>query len=118
MHFYSKLQYLEFNLIRINDFGTNWLRISVKERIYEIKARSAFKPVALCFGQIGQITQYVPKCPVNLLRTLLPGPVTLVIEREGSRIPDFINPNCPEYIGIRIPGISSKSISNLTNFLR
>lgn len=73
------------------------------ERIYEIKGRSAFKPVALCFGQIGQITEYVPKCPVNLLRALLPGPVTLVIEREGSRIPDFINPTCPDYIGIRIP---------------
>ena len=79
-----------------------------KERIYEIKGRSAFKPVALCFGNIGQITEYVPKCPVNLLRALLPGPVTLVIEREGSRIPDFINPTCPEYIGIRIPGNISK----------
>lgn len=65
--------------------------------------------MALCFGQIGQIAEYVPKCPVNLLRALLPGPVTLVIEREGSRIPDFINPTCPEYIGIRIPGKISKS---------
>ena len=99
-----------FELNSISELG--WESPS-KERIYEIKGRSAFKPVALCFGQIEQITEYVPKCPVNLLRALLPGPVTLVIEREGSRIPDFINPTCPGYIGIRIPGNISKYFNSL-----
>ncbi|XP_028675243.1 yrdC domain-containing protein, mitochondrial [Erpetoichthys calabaricus] len=72
------------------------------KKIYEIKGRSESKPLAICVGSIQHIYKY---CKVTvsdqLLKDLLPGPVTLVFERSATLNPD-LNPFTP-LVGVRIP---------------
>ena len=72
-----------------------------KARLYSIKGRSEEKPVAICFGSHDQLMDYLPSAPADLIHTLLPGPVTLVLPREAS-IPDHVNPNTTT-VACRIP---------------
>ncbi|XP_068507924.1 threonylcarbamoyl-AMP synthase isoform X1 [Syngnathus scovelli] len=70
--------------------------------IYDIKERNEQKPLAICVGEIHDIYKY---CKVNvkedLLRDLLPGPVTLVLERSQILNKD-LNP-FTSLVGVRIP---------------
>lgn len=71
-------------------------------RVYAIKGRNGDKPLAICVGEIQDIYSF---CKVSvkeeLLRDLLPGPVTLVLERSASLNSD-LNP-FTKLIGVRIP---------------
>ncbi|XP_051576619.1 threonylcarbamoyl-AMP synthase-like [Myxocyprinus asiaticus] len=71
-------------------------------RVYDIKGRSGDKPLAICVGEIQDIYRF---CKVSvkeeLLRDLLPGPVTLVLERSATLNGD-LNP-FTKLIGVRIP---------------
>uniref|UniRef100_UPI00398EF43B threonylcarbamoyl-AMP synthase n=1 Tax=Pristiophorus japonicus TaxID=55135 RepID=UPI00398EF43B len=71
-------------------------------RIYEIKGRNEDKPLAICVGSVEDIYKY---CKVTVsdqvLRDLLPGPVTLVFERTDELNED-LNP-FTELVGVRIP---------------
>lgn len=71
-------------------------------RVYDIKGRNGDKPLAICVGEIHDIYKY---CKVSvkdrLLRDLLPGPVTLVLERSATLNGD-LNP-FTKLIGVRIP---------------
>lgn len=75
---------------------------SAISKIYEIKGRISSKPIAICVSNIEQVYQWgkviVPRA---LLEDLLPGPVTLVFERQSVLNPN-LNPNT-NLIGIRIP---------------
>ncbi|KAM9319424.1 threonylcarbamoyl-AMP synthase [Gastrophryne carolinensis] len=70
--------------------------------IYNVKGRNGTKPLAICVGDIEDIYRY---CHVNvldqLLRDLLPGPVTLVMERSDG-LNKELNPYTP-LVGVRIP---------------
>ncbi|XP_075051499.1 threonylcarbamoyl-AMP synthase [Mixophyes fleayi] len=70
--------------------------------IYNIKGRNGTKPLAICVGDIEDIYKY---CHVNvpdqLLRDLLPGPVTLVMERSDA-LNKELNPST-SLVGVRIP---------------
>ncbi|XP_056413072.1 threonylcarbamoyl-AMP synthase [Hyla sarda] len=70
--------------------------------IYNVKGRNGTKPLAICVGAIEDIYKY---CHVNvpdqLLRDLLPGPVTLVMERSDE-LNKELNPYTP-LVGVRIP---------------
>ncbi|XP_051574042.1 yrdC domain-containing protein, mitochondrial [Myxocyprinus asiaticus] len=71
-------------------------------RVYEIKGRNGDKPLAICVGEIQDIYRF---CKVSvkeeLLRDLLPGPITLVLERSVT-LNSGLNP-FTKLIGVRIP---------------
>uniref|UniRef100_A0A0C9QWQ6 Threonylcarbamoyl-AMP synthase n=1 Tax=Wollemia nobilis TaxID=56998 RepID=A0A0C9QWQ6_9CONI len=75
------------------------------QRIYEIKGRSMTSPLAVCISDVMDfdrfaITSHLPDGP---LQVLLPGPVTLVLNRgQESLLEKSLNPGL-DTIGIRIP---------------
>ena len=72
------------------------------KRLYEIKGRDSLKPIAICLAEIDQIFDW-GKVTVNrsVLEALLPGPVTVIFQRQEALNPKF-NPGTDK-IGIRIP---------------
>ncbi|XP_029483844.1 yrdC domain-containing protein, mitochondrial [Oncorhynchus nerka] len=72
------------------------------KKVYDIKGRKGQKPLAICVGEIKDIYKY---CKVSvkeeLIGELLPGPVTLVLERAEVLNTD-LNPFTP-LVGVRIP---------------
>ncbi|XP_061216852.1 threonylcarbamoyl-AMP synthase [Neopsephotus bourkii] len=70
--------------------------------IYSLKGRNGRKPLAICLGDVERLYRY---CRVNvpdeLLRDLLPGPVTLVLQRSEELNKD-LNP-FTSLVGVRIP---------------
>ncbi|KAI4894357.1 hypothetical protein NFI96_032793 [Prochilodus magdalenae] len=72
------------------------------KKVYDIKGRNGNKPLAICVGEIQDIYKY---CKVvvkeGLLEDLLPGPVTLVLERSDMLNMD-LNP-FTKLVGVRIP---------------
>ncbi|KAM6371040.1 threonylcarbamoyl-AMP synthase [Pluvialis apricaria] len=70
--------------------------------IYSLKGRNGGKPLAICLGDVDRLYRY---CQVNvpdeLLRDLLPGPVTLVLKRSEELNKD-LNP-FTSLVGVRIP---------------
>jgi len=70
--------------------------------LYDIKGRSFKKPVAICVAEIGELHTWAHvTVPRQLLEDFLPGPVTLVFERQAS-LNHTLNPGT-NLIGIRIP---------------
>ncbi|KAE8624286.1 hypothetical protein XENTR_v10005898 [Xenopus tropicalis] len=60
--------------------------------IYNVKGRNGTKPLAICVGNVDDIYRYCQvRVPDQLLRDLLPGPVTLVMERS-DRLNKELNP--------------------------
>ena len=76
--------------------------IKAVRKIYEIKGRNQAKPVAICVADIDDVYKW-GQVPISkeLLKTLLPGPVTLCFTRNDSLNPE-LNPEA-SLIGIRIP---------------
>lgn len=73
-------------------------------RIYAIKGRSFTKPLAVSVGYIDDVFIWSkPTLTKEQLGNgqLLPGPVTLMFERQSS-LPDYFNPNVNN-VAIRIP---------------
>ena len=73
-------------------------------RIYEIKGRLFTKPLAISVGQVeGLFIWSKPTLSKEQLSNgdLLPGPVTLMFERQ-SLLPSYFNPNV-QNVAIRIP---------------
>ncbi len=73
-------------------------------RIYEIKGRLFTKPLAMSVGYVEDLfTWSKPTLTKEQLSTgdLLPGPVTLMFERQSS-LPSYFNPNVNN-VAIRIP---------------
>ncbi|KAI1894882.1 hypothetical protein AGOR_G00120340 [Albula goreensis] len=71
-------------------------------KVYDIKGRNGQKPLAICVGEIDDIYRFCKvTVPEALLRDLLPGPVTLVLERSEALNSD-LNPFTP-LVGVRIP---------------
>ncbi|NXA41181.1 YRDC protein, partial [Eudromia elegans] len=70
--------------------------------IYRLKGRNGTKPLAVCLGDVELVYRY---CHVNvpdeLLRDLLPGPVTLVLQRSEELNKD-LNP-FTSLVGVRVP---------------
>ncbi|XP_076008856.1 threonylcarbamoyl-AMP synthase [Genypterus blacodes] len=71
-------------------------------KIYDIKGRNGQKPLAICVGEIRDIFKYCKvKVKEELLADLLPGPVTLVFERNEI-LNTELNP-FTSLVGVRIP---------------
>jgi len=72
------------------------------KRIYEIKGRNFSKPVAICVSEVQDLYHWGHvNIPEELLKELLPGPVTLCFNRKDSLSPE-LNPGA-DLVGIRIP---------------
>lgn len=73
------------------------------QRLYDVKDRHASKALAICVHDVRSINRWghVEHLPENMLNELLPGPVTIVVNRTSDLIKE-LNPN-DEKIAIRIP---------------
>ncbi|KAH8373019.1 hypothetical protein KR009_010273 [Drosophila setifemur] len=74
------------------------------QRLFEIKGRDEHKPVAICVHNIAALRRFGQAAHLSdeLLTRLLPGPLTIVIERTPELSNRFLNPSTSK-IGIRIP---------------
>ncbi|XP_045453864.1 yrdC domain-containing protein, mitochondrial [Melitaea cinxia] len=74
------------------------------KKLYSIKGRDAAKPVAICVTNIADVRKWGEASHLSddLLHSLLPGPVTVVLEKTKSLDNPFLNPQTTK-IGIRIP---------------
>lgn len=61
-------------------------------RIYEIKGRKLTSPLAICVGDVLDIKRVATTnhLPHGLLDSLLPGPVTLVLQRGLHLLPNVV----------------------------
>ncbi|XP_028808074.1 yrdC domain-containing protein, mitochondrial [Neltuma alba] len=86
-------------------FACDACSLEAVNRIYEIKGRKHTSPLAICLGDVSDIerfavTDYLPR---DLLDSLLPGPVTVVLKRgESSLLERSLNPGFYS-IGVRVP---------------
>ncbi|XP_075168486.1 threonyl-carbamoyl synthesis 1 [Haematobia irritans] len=74
------------------------------QNLYSIKGREFHKPVAICVRNLNDLRKYgrADHLSESLLQKLLPGPITIVIERSEYLSNPFLNPSTSK-IGIRIP---------------
>ncbi|GMH35852.1 hypothetical protein BSKO_03720 [Bryopsis sp. KO-2023] len=75
------------------------------ENVYSIKGRSFNVPLAICVADAGDVEKYcvVDHLPEGLVEELLPGPVTLVLERKSDApLSDRLNPGIST-VGVRVP---------------
>lgn len=74
------------------------------QKLYEIKGRDEEKPVAICVPTIKQLKHWgeAKHLSDNLLECLLPGAVTIVLNKTSHLDNPYLNPGCRK-IGIRIP---------------
>uniref|UniRef100_A0A8C8R817 Threonylcarbamoyl-AMP synthase n=1 Tax=Pelusios castaneus TaxID=367368 RepID=A0A8C8R817_9SAUR len=72
------------------------------QSIYALKGRSAGKPLAICLADVDHIYRYCHvHVPDELLQDLLPGPVTVVLQRSEELNKD-LNP-FTSLVGVRVP---------------
>ncbi|XP_047319735.1 yrdC domain-containing protein, mitochondrial [Impatiens glandulifera] len=86
-------------------FACDACLLEAVNRIYEIKGRKHTSPLAICVGDVSDITRFAntDHLPSGLLDALLPGPVTVVLKRgESSMLEKSLNPGL-ESIGVRVP---------------
>ncbi|XP_067633059.1 threonylcarbamoyl-AMP synthase [Eurosta solidaginis] len=74
------------------------------QKLYNIKGRDYHKPVAICVKNLNALRRYGKSDHLEdaLLEGLLPGPITIILERSAQLSNRFLNPNTTK-IGIRIP---------------
>lgn len=71
-------------------------------RIYQIKGRDTTKPLSVCLSSLEDIDQVSDqKISKQVLRSLLPGPITILLNRR-SDLNEDLNPNI-DTIGVRVP---------------
>lgn len=71
--------------------------------LYDIKARNKEKPIAICLGSVSDLNIWgnVRHLPNDLLHSLLPGPVTLILESINKSLDRSLS--LDGKVGIRIP---------------
>jgi len=81
---------------------------SAARALYAVKGRAAIQPTAVLFASIDVLVERVPELPaaaVEAVRTLLPGPFTLIVENPARRYA-WLNPQRPDAIGLRVPAVT------------
>jgi len=76
--------------------------------LYAAKGRQAIQPTAVLFASVDVLVERVPELPaaaVEAVRTLLPGPFTLIVENPARRYA-WLNPQRPDAIGLRVPAVT------------
>lgn len=76
------------------------------QEIYEIKKRDFSKPLAVCVADYHDISEicHTEHLPPSLLKSLLPGPVTVILQRKTPchLLSDALNPGI-DALAVRIP---------------
>jgi L-threonylcarbamoyladenylate synthase len=75
--------------------------------LYAAKGRPAIQPTALLFASLDLLDEHLPELTGEAraaARTLLPGPLTLVLPNPGRRY-GWLNAERPEAIGVRVPHV-------------
>ncbi|CRK94031.1 CLUMA_CG007555, isoform A [Clunio marinus] len=74
------------------------------KKLYKIKGRNEEKPVAICVSDFSDLRHWgcADHLSNQLIAQLLPGPVTIVLDKSEHLNNPFINPGVSK-IGIRIP---------------
>jgi L-threonylcarbamoyladenylate synthase len=83
--------------------------------LYAAKGREAVQPTAVLFASADVLLEQVPGLPAaaaEAVRTLLPGPFTLVLPNPGRRYA-WLNPQRPEAIGVRVPALAGAAAAVL-----
>lgn len=72
-------------------------------RLYDIKGRDKNKPLAVCVASVEGISSVadISHLKLDLLRSLLPGPVTVLLKR-GPNLDTNLNPGL-DSVGVRVP---------------
>jgi L-threonylcarbamoyladenylate synthase len=74
-------------------------------RLYLLKQRPAEQPTAIMLGSVEQLLRELPELPdaaAAICRTLLPGPVTLIVPNPGHRFEHLCGRD-HDRIGVRVP---------------
>ncbi|XP_021887037.1 yrdC domain-containing protein, mitochondrial isoform X1 [Carica papaya] len=86
-------------------FACDACSLEAVNRIYEIKGRRLTSPLAICVGDVSNIQRFAvtDHLPHGLLDSLLPGPVTVILERGVSSILEKSLNLGLDSIGVRVP---------------
>ena len=77
-------------------------------RLYEAKGRDANQPTALVASSLETLLELLPELRgrvERVVRTLLPGPYTLVVPNPARRYP-WLTGASPDAIGVRVPELT------------
>jgi L-threonylcarbamoyladenylate synthase len=80
-------------------------RSEATERLYRLKGREATQPTAVIATNVDFLFELVPELhgrTATILRTLLPGPYTLVVPNPAHRY-RWLTGARPETLGVRVP---------------
>jgi L-threonylcarbamoyladenylate synthase len=76
--------------------------------LYAAKGRDATRPTALLFASVDVLVERVPELPTSArsaARTLLPGPLTLVLPNPARRF-TWLNADRADALGVRVPELA------------
>jgi L-threonylcarbamoyladenylate synthase len=82
------------------------------ERLYALKGRSAEKPSALLAADVETLLRLIPELSadaVTAMRSLLPGPYTLVVPNPARRF-EWLTGETPTAIGVRVPDLPPEAM--------
>jgi L-threonylcarbamoyladenylate synthase len=74
------------------------------EALYRLKGRPGTQPTAILAGDVEALLESVPELPERIVRSLLPGPYTLVLPNPARRFA-WLTGERPEAIGVRVPDL-------------
>lgn len=102
-------EYLKFGFViavptdTVYGLACDATNVDAISRLYDIKARNKEKPIAICLGNVNDLSQWanIQHLPHTLLHSLLPGPVTLILESINNSLDKSLSLNGK--VGIRIP---------------
>ena len=72
------------------------------ESLARLKGRGPEQPIALLASDVDILLELVPELPEGVVRSLLPGRLTLILANPKERFP-LLNRTRPETIGVRVP---------------
>ena len=83
--------------------GCDPVRAESIERIFELKQRSRFKPLALYFATVAEMLEYAPgnDRAAALAHAFLPGPLTVIVDRP-KYVRAFVTAGLAS-VGLRVP---------------
>jgi len=77
-------------------------RPEILQEIARLKGREERQPIALLAGDVEQLLKRVPELDANVLRALLPGSYTQILQNPQRRYP-WLTGERPDTIGVRLP---------------
>lgn len=105
-------EYLKFGFViavptdTVYGLACDATNIEAIRRLYHIKSRNKEKPLAICLGNVVDLNEWakIEHLSISLLHSLLPGPVTLILESINDTLDKSL---CLDgKVGIRIPDSS------------